>query len=103
MKQITEAEALAEAIAHSVGNRHEIETSEYAGCFTCCATFDCSEVQEWRDEWTTAEKQNRARRWTAICPRCAAPTVIGSSTGLLEDQGYLPILQSVMERQLKRR
>ena len=103
MKQRTQAEVLAEASGHSTGNRREIEASKYAGCFSCCATFDAVEVREWRDEWTAPEKQNRVQRWTARCPRCNAPTVIGSSTGLVDDQGYLPILQDMIERQPKRR
>ena len=27
----------------------------------------------------------------AFCQRCAAPTVIGSASGLLDDQAYMPI------------
>ncbi|MCW2380479.1 hypothetical protein [Sphingobium sp. B2D3C] len=99
MKQSADAKLVAEAVAHSVGNRREVEASKYAGCFSCCATFDVSEVREWLDEWTVPEKQNRVRRWTARCPRCSAPTIIGSSSGLLDDQGYLPILHHVIKHQ----
>jgi hypothetical protein len=96
MKQKTQAEALAEAAQCSTGNRQEIEASKYAGCLSCCSTFDAKEVVDWRDEWIAAEKQNRVKRWTAKCTRCGKPTVIPSSTGLLEDQAYLPILNDML-------
>jgi hypothetical protein len=96
MKQMTEAEVLAEAFRHSTGNRKEIEESKYAGCLSCCAEFDAKEVVDWRDEWTAPEKQNRVKRWTAKCPRCRKPTVIGSSTGLLDRSAYLPIVNHIM-------
>lgn len=104
MKQKTEAEALAEAAQHSTGNRQEIEASKYAGCLSCCATFDAAEVVDWRDEWDAPEKQNRAQRWTAKCPRCGQFTVIGSSTELLDDPAYLPVLRHMLATQpMKRR
>lgn len=102
MKQKTEAEALAEAAHHSTGNRQEIEASKYAGCLSCCATFDTKKIVDWRDEWMTPEKQNRVKRWTAKCPRCGQPTVIGSSTGLLDNSAYLPVLNHMLtQRQTK--
>ncbi len=102
MKQKSEAAALAEAGRHSTGNRQEIEASKYAGCLSCCATFDSNEIVDWRDEWTAAEKQNHVRRWTAKCPRCGQPTVIGSSTGLLDNQAYLPVLNRMLSSQKKK-
>lgn len=92
MKQKTVAEVLAEAASNSRGNRQEVEASKYAGCLSCCSMFDASEVVDWRDEWIGSEKRNRGKRWTAKCPRCGQPTVIGSSTGLLDNQAYLPML-----------
>lgn len=103
MKQQTEAEALAEAARHSTGNRQEIDAGNYAGCLTCCATFDAKEIVDWRDEWTAPEKQNRVKRWTAKCPRCGQPTVIGSATGLLDNQAYLPVVSEMLARQPKKR
>jgi hypothetical protein len=103
MKQQTEAEALAEAARHSTGNRSEIEASKYAGCLSCCSTFDAKKIIEWRDEWTAPEKQNRVKRWTAKCPRCGKPTVIASSTGLLDNQAYLPVLNHILAGQPKKR
>ena len=102
MKQKAVAETLAEAAAHSTGNRAEIEASKLAGCFSCCATFNADEVKEWSDEWNAPEKQNRVRRWTARCPRCGKTTVIGSSTGLLDNQGYLPALKHLIGSQPKK-
>jgi hypothetical protein len=99
MKQQTAAQGLAEAARHSTGNRQQIEASKYAGCFSCCATFDADEIVDWRDEWTAPEKQNRVKRWTAKCPRCGKPTVIGSSTGLLDNQAYLPALNHILASQ----
>jgi hypothetical protein len=102
MKQQTEAEALTEAARHSTGNRAEIEASKFAGCLSCCARFDAHEVVDWQDEWTAPEKQNRVKRWTAKCPRCAQPTVIGSSTGLLDNQAYLPTVKHMLASQPKK-
>lgn len=76
MKQRTIIEALTEAERHAAGNRREIERSRYAGCFSCCATFNVTQIVDWNDEWTTSEKRNEANRWTAKCPRCGQATVI---------------------------
>lgn len=102
MKQQAETDALAEATRHSTGNRAEVEASKYAGCLSCCATFDRTEIINWQDEWTTPEKQNRVKRWTAKCPRCRKPTVIGSATGLLDNQAYLPVVSDMLARQPKK-
>lgn len=96
MKQKSEAGTIAEAVRHSTGNRQEIEASKFGGCLSCCTIFDTDEITDWRDDWTTPEKKNRAKRWTAQCPRCGKPTVIGSSTGLLDDQAYLPVLNHML-------
>ncbi len=101
MKQISEADVLAKFQQHAVGNRQELEASLYAGCASCCAVFDGKDVQDWYDEWDSPEKQNRVKRWTAMCPRCGKPTVVGSSTGLLEDQAYLPIVRAVLVKRPK--
>lgn len=103
MKQQTEAEVLAEVRRHTIGNRREIEASKFAGCISCCARFDANEITDWRDEWNAPEKQNRVRRWTAECPVCGQPSVIGSSTGLLDDQAYEPVVKNIIEHTANRR
>jgi hypothetical protein len=96
-RHMSQAETLAEVMRHTVGNRGEIEASKSAGCVSCCAEFSTKEVQEWQDEWTTPARQNRVKRWTAICPRCGEPTLVGSATGLLEDQAFLPVINYYRE------
>ena len=87
--------AIAEAKEHSTGNRSEIESSRYAGCTSCCAVYASKEVTSWRDEWSRPEHRNRIKRWTAECPRCGCASVIGSASGLLDDEGYLPIIHGL--------
>lgn len=96
MKQKTDADARAEVNRHTIGNRKEIEASKFAGCCSCCEVFNASDVQDWRDEWNSPEKQNRVRRWTAKCPHCHQATVIGSSTGLLENEAYLVTVKHIV-------
>jgi hypothetical protein len=103
MKQKTETEVVAEVRRHTTGNRDEIESSKYAGCVSCCDAFNVKEIKEWQDEWTAPENQNRVKRWSAKCPRCGSPTVVGSSTGLLENQAYLPLAQRVLAQQSTKR
>jgi hypothetical protein len=103
MKQKSEAEVLSDVALHTIGNRQEIEASKFAGCLSCCATFDAKDIQDWQDEWTAPEKQNRVKRWTAMCPRCGQPSVIGSATGLLDNQAYLPVVNDILARQRGRR
>ena len=98
MRQRTDTEIVAEVKQHTIGNRQAIETSRIAGCVSCCARYDAEEVTVWKDEWNAPEKQNRVRRWTAKCPRCGQPTMIGSSTGLLDDQAYEPVVKLILER-----
>ena len=103
MKQKTDTEWLAEMRRHTIGNRHEIESSKYGGCVSCCAAFGAKEIVDWQDEWNAPEKQNRVKRWTAKCPRCGSPTVVGSSSGLLDDQAYLPTMSIFVARQPAKR
>jgi hypothetical protein len=98
MRQKTETELLVEVQKHAIGNRAEIEASKYAGCFSCCAMFDAKDVYDWQDEWTDPEKRNRVERWAGECPRCGRPGVIGSGSGLLEDQAYLPAVNDIIDR-----
>jgi hypothetical protein len=53
----------------STGHRAELERSEVCSCFYCLETFDASEVEEWIDDDRTA-----------LCPRCAVDSVIGSAS-----------------------
>ena len=101
LRLMSQAEALAEVMRHTVGNRREIEASKLVGCVSCCDTFFAKQVQEWQDEWTTPQKQRHANRWTAKCRRCGEPTLIGSATGLLDDEGFLPTVKCLREHQLK--
>jgi hypothetical protein len=103
MRQKTEAEMVAEVRRHTTGNRDEIESSKYAGCVACCAVFDSKEVEQWQDEWNAPDKQNRVKRWTAKCPRCGSPSLVGSSTGLLDDQAYLPVVSHIVAQQPTKR
>lgn len=95
----TRTEVLTEASEHSTGNRNEVEASRYAGCTSCCAVFGSAEVVSWRDDWVNGDKKQRLKRWTARCPRCDRPTVIGSASGLLEDQAYLPIVHDLTNQE----
>lgn len=103
MKQKTELELIAEIRLHTVGNRREVEDSKYAGCVSCCAVFNSKQVTEWKDEWNAPEKHNRVKRWTAKCPECGSASVIGSSTGLLENQAYLPCARHFLQEQANMR
>ncbi len=94
----TRTEVLAEASDHSTGNRNVVEASRYAGCTSCCAVFGSTEVVSWRDEWVNSEQKHSMKRCTARCPRCDRPTVIGSASGLLEDQAYLAIVHDLTNR-----
>ena len=88
MKQIPKEQAVADALRHSRGNRKEIEASKHAECFSCCAKFAAKNVSDWKDEWTSPERQNRVPRWSAKCSRCGKSTVIGDASGLLVTQYY---------------
>ena len=94
MKQQSVTEMIAEARAHSTGNRKEIEASKWGECFSCCGGFRAKEVTRWKDEWTSPERQNRVPRWSAVCPECGMPTVIGDASGLLGSQHYTVVLKS---------
>jgi hypothetical protein len=99
MKQISREQAVADALRHSSGNRKEIEVSRRAECFSCCTAFSTKEVSAWKDEWTSPQQQNRVPRWSAKCPRCGEPTVIGDASGLLGNEAYAVLINEfVRER-----
>ena len=62
---------VAAAYDHSSDNRKEIESSEIAGCFYCCETFEPKLVENWLNEGSG----------TAFCPRCGIDSVIGDASG----------------------
>jgi len=97
MKQIPKDQAIADALRHSTGNRKEIEASKRAECYSCCSAFAAKDISEWKDEWTSSETQNRVQRLSAICPECGKPTVIGDSSGLLENQAYAVLINHFMQ------
>lgn len=102
MKQITEAEALAEMRRHTTANRAEVEASKRAQCISCLDAFAAKTVTDWHDEWTAPEKQNRVKRWTAKCPSCGKPTVVGDASGILS-QHYAVVRQQLLAEQKPRR
>jgi predicted RNA-binding Zn-ribbon protein involved in translation (DUF1610 family) len=87
MEQKTVVDLLAEVRRHTTNNRREIERSEHAECVSCCAMFGADEVISWKEELT------------GRCPRCGEATVIGSATGLLVDQAYVPIVHHFLAEQ----
>ena len=97
MKQISKEQAVADALRHSMGNRKEIEASKVAECFSCCAKFRAKEVSDWKDEWTSPERQNRVARWSAKCPKCMKATVIGDASGLLGSSYYAVTINHFMQ------
>jgi hypothetical protein len=89
-------ELIEQARRHSVGNRKEVEASRACGCFSCVAMFKSKDVVEWHDEWGLPEQENRIRRWSAVCPDCGKPTVLGDASGLpVRDTGYLSTLRHI--------
>jgi len=65
---------LESAHKHSSGHRDEVLGSDVCGCFYCRATFPPAEIEEWIDE-------QEGVCTTALCPRCAVDSVIGSRSG----------------------
>jgi len=59
-----------EAHEHSANHRPQLEASNLAGCFFCCATYSPSQIEEWVDDETTA-----------LCPKCGIDAVIGGASG----------------------
>jgi hypothetical protein len=59
-----------EAHSHCNNNRTELATSDVAGCFYCCETFDPKSIEDWVDNDDCA-----------LCPKCGIDSVIGSASG----------------------
>ncbi len=79
-------ELLTAAHNHCGWHRDEIERSDLAGCFYCCAIFPPSEIAEWMEEHT---KLHLPSTETALCPRCGIDSVIGSASGYPIDADFL--------------
>jgi len=64
-------------LAHklSIYNRKQVEESPLCGCFHCLATFPPADIDEWVDKDGSGVGQ------TAMCPRCAIDSVLGSTAG----------------------
>jgi hypothetical protein len=63
-------DAVAEAHAHSIHHRAEIEASGSCGCFYCMRVFGHEHINEWIDDGETA-----------LCPHCGIDSVLGSASG----------------------
>ncbi len=87
------------ARSHSRGNKKQLEASRGAECFGCSRAFAAKAVVDWRDEWVSPETNNRVPRWTALCPECGEPTVIGDASGLLEDQAFVAIVRHMLNEE----
>ena len=70
---------------HCAAHKSEVLQSEVCGCFSCCAIFPPSDIQEWMDERGGALGQS-PDPWTAYCPNCGIDAVIGSASGFPVDQ-----------------
>ncbi|MDE4161466.1 MAG: cytoplasmic protein [Pseudophaeobacter sp. bin_em_oilr2.035] len=64
--------------AHTFSTRHResLENSDRAGCFHCCAIFDPTEIDEWIEENSFAD---RPAGFTAMCPRCGIDAVLAEA------------------------
>ena len=93
---------MAEVRQHTTGNRAEIEASKRAQCLSCLESFAAKEIRDWKDEWTSPEKHNRVKRWSAKCPHCVQASVIGDASGLLS-QHYAVVVRDIIALQKNRR
>ena len=59
-----------QAHKHCIRHRAEVEASIMCGCFYCFALFRPTEITEWTDAGQTA-----------LCPKCAIDSVLGSASG----------------------
>ncbi|SEN24003.1 hypothetical protein SAMN05192533_110136 [Mesobacillus persicus] len=75
---------LAEAHRFSSQNRNELTKDHVCGCFHCLKIFHPREIDEWVDNGETA-----------ICPYCGIDSIIGESSGVPINVGFLRELQKV--------
>jgi len=78
-----------EIAAHKFSSCHrkQLEESALCGCFHCLATFLPTAIDEWVDEDEAGVGQ------TAMCPRCAIDSVIGSAAGFPVTREFLERMQ----------
>ncbi len=72
---------------HTINHRDDILRSEICGCFKCLAIFKSDDIKEWTDELTDGTSV------TAICPKCGADSVFGSSSGYPIEEEFLRKMQ----------
>ena len=60
---------------HSIFHKSEIMKSDICGCFYCLEIFPPSKIEEWTDQDLNDKEE------TAMCPKCAIDSVIGSASG----------------------
>ncbi|CAN5736190.1 hypothetical protein BH20ACI4_BH20ACI4_06390 [soil metagenome] len=67
----------AHILAHnkSIFHKSDILSSEICGCFHCLEIFSPSKIEQWVDQ-NFEDKEE-----TAMCPKCAIDSVIGSASG----------------------
>jgi hypothetical protein len=72
-------------VAHKSSSQHrkQIEESPLCGCFHCLSTFAPNEIIEWVDE----DKDGIGQ--TAMCPKCAIDSVIGSKSDFPLSRDFL--------------
>ena len=72
---------------HSIRHREEVLASSLCGCFCCCAIFPPTEIVEWTDD-------REGIGQTALCPRCAIDSVIGSNSGYPITRAFLSAMKA---------
>ena len=79
---MTQLSELERAHKHCTKHRNEIASSDLCGCFCCLAVFPPAEIRNWTD-WPggTPKELEVDLGETALCPRCAVDSVLGSASG----------------------
>lgn len=79
----------AHILAHkkSIFHKSEILASVSCGCFYCLEIFPPSEIEQWTDQ-NFEDKEE-----TALCPKCAIDSVIGSASGFPITKEFLSKMQ----------
>lgn len=70
----------------SIRHREAIQKSHACGCFYCLAIFEPTAITEWVD------KENGEGQ-TALCPKCAIDSVIGSDSSFPISLDFLTKMQ----------
>lgn len=74
-------------LAHkkSIYHKSEIMKSDLCGCFYCLEIFTPNEIKDWTD---ISQPEH-----TALCPKCAIDSVIGSYSGFPITKDFLAKMQ----------